>query len=98
MPEQYLMIDGTCPHAPNDHNVVGDTTHYKTIPSSVSGTFYYSGRARLAHAGHRHVAARPRPVELQREDAGVNDGRSPRRPESATWRGCSASRVMGSRW
>ena len=41
MPEQYLMIDGTCPHAPNDHNVVGDTTHYKTIPSSVSTTLYF---------------------------------------------------------
>ena len=41
MPEQYLVIDGTCPHAPNDRNVVGDSTHYKTMPSSVSGTFYY---------------------------------------------------------
>ncbi|HLB08733.1 MAG TPA: hypothetical protein VK617_04315 [Gemmatimonadaceae bacterium] len=41
MPEQYLVIDGTCPHAPNDRNVVGDAAHYKTIPSSVSGTFYH---------------------------------------------------------
>jgi hypothetical protein len=41
MPEQYLVLDGTCPHAPNDHNAVGDTAHSKTIPSSVSGTLYY---------------------------------------------------------
>jgi hypothetical protein len=41
MPEQYLVIDGTCPHAPNDRNVVGDTAHYKTMPSSVSTTLYF---------------------------------------------------------
>ena len=39
--EQYLMIDEACPHAPNDHNVVGDTAMYKTVPSSVSATLYF---------------------------------------------------------
>jgi hypothetical protein len=41
MPEQYLVIDEECPHAPNDRNVVGGSAHYMTMPSSVSGTFYY---------------------------------------------------------
>ena len=41
MPEQYLMIDGTCPHAPNDRNVVGDTLAFKKMPSSVSTTLLF---------------------------------------------------------
>ncbi|MBK5187069.1 MAG: hypothetical protein JJD97_02430 [Gemmatimonadaceae bacterium] len=41
MPEQYLMVDGTCPHAPNDRRVVGDTLSFKKEPSNVSTTLYF---------------------------------------------------------
>jgi hypothetical protein len=41
LPELYLMIDGTCPHATNDRRVVGDTVSFKKEPSSVGPNLYY---------------------------------------------------------
>ena len=41
LPEQYLMIDGACPHAPNDGRVVGDKQAFSKQPSSVSTTLLF---------------------------------------------------------
>ena len=41
MPEQYLMIDGSCPHAANDFNGSGDMAAFAKQPSSVSNTLLY---------------------------------------------------------
>jgi len=41
MPEQYLMVDGACPHAPNDGRATGDTAAYRKQPSSVSALLFF---------------------------------------------------------
>ncbi|MEP7087723.1 MAG: hypothetical protein ABI884_10485 [Gemmatimonadota bacterium] len=41
LPELYFMIDGKCPHAPNDMTASGDTAKYRTMPSSVSATLFF---------------------------------------------------------
>lgn len=41
MPEQYLMIDGSCPHAANDFNGSGDMAAFAKQPSSVSNTLLF---------------------------------------------------------
>lgn len=41
MPEQYLMIDGACPHAANDNNVMGDKVAFAKQPSNLSNTLLY---------------------------------------------------------
>ncbi|HMI56976.1 MAG TPA: hypothetical protein VK511_02915 [Gemmatimonadaceae bacterium] len=41
MPELYFMVDGKCPHAPNDTRSMGDTAKYRTEPSNVSTTLFF---------------------------------------------------------
>ncbi|MEO7039697.1 MAG: hypothetical protein ABI186_06665 [Candidatus Elarobacter sp.] len=41
MPEQYLVIDGRCPHAANDFNGSGDKGAYSKQPSTVSNTLLF---------------------------------------------------------
>ena len=41
LPELSFMVDGKCPHAPNDTRATGDTAKYMTQPSSVTTTLFF---------------------------------------------------------
>jgi hypothetical protein len=84
LPEQYLMIDGACPHAANDTRVVGDKLAFSKEPSSVSTTLFFPiapgahtlgvvtsprGKGLLTCAGHTPGATTPLSVEAGRRYA-----------------------------
>jgi hypothetical protein len=62
LPQEYLVVDGKCPHAPNDTRDMGDTAKARLQPSSVSTTLFFPIAAGAHTLG---VVTSPRGTGLQ---------------------------------